>query len=221
MGAIMEVVFCICYLVGACAMGVIMLRQSRGNRQRRLFAALTLILAGGDAFHLVPRIYGLLTDKIDEIPVALGFGTLVTSITMTIFYVMLYHFWQRRFEYNKNKYNKNKALTIWVYALAAARVLACLHPANDWFSADSPLMWGIIRNIPFALLGAVIVVLFARTSKSDKFFRFAWLAVLLSFLFYLPVVLFAGVMPIIGMLMLPKTICYVWLIIMGYKGTQV
>jgi hypothetical protein len=37
---------------------------------------------------------------------------------------------------------------------------------------------------------------------------------------YIPVVLLADIIPIIGMLMLPKTVCYVWLVVMGYKGTK-
>lgn len=35
--------------------------------------------------------------------------------------------------------------------------------------------------------------------------------------FYIPVVLWADVSPMIGMLMLPKTCMYVWIVIMGYK----
>ncbi len=35
------------------------------------------------------------------------------------------------------------------------------------------------------------------------------LYVLLSFLFYMPVAVAAGIVPILGMLMLPKTVCYI------------
>ena len=41
-----------------------------------------------------------------------------------------------------------------------------------------------------------------------------WLAILLSFLFYFPVVLWADVLPIIGMMMLPKTCMYIWMLCM-------
>lgn len=97
------------------------------------------------------------------------------------------------------------------YALAVCRITLCMFPQNDWFSVDAPLSWGIYRNIPFAILGAVIVVLFFSEAKKsdDKPFRFAWLAVLLSFLFYIPVVLWADGIPAIGLLMIPKMICYV------------
>ena len=35
---------------------------------------------------------------------------------------------------------------------------------------------------------------------------------LLSFLFYIPVAVGAGALPMLGMLMLPKTVCYILLI---------
>jgi hypothetical protein len=47
-----------------------------------------------------------------------------------------------------------------------------------------------------------------------------WLAVTVSFGFYIPVVLWADVYPILGMLMLPKTCAYVWMVVMGYRGLR-
>jgi len=107
-----------------------------------------------------------------------------------------------------------------VYALALCRIALCLFPQNDWFSANPSLAWGISRNIPFVILGGMIAYELFRGRNTVKGFKFAWLAVTLSFLFYIPVVLFADVIPIIGMLMLPKTACYVWLVLMGYRGTR-
>ena len=43
-----------------------------------------------------------------------------------------------------------------------------------------------------------------------------WLAIVLSFGFYIPVVLFADAYPAVGALMLPKTCAYVWMVVMGY-----
>lgn len=91
-------------------------------------------------------------------------------------------------------------------ALAIARIALCLAPQNAWTSATPPLSWGIYRNIPFALLGALIVVLFYRIARDaqDTAFRHLWLAVVLSFACYIPVVLFADAVPAVGMLMIPK-----------------
>ena len=68
-------------------------------------------------------------------------------------------------------------------------------------------------------MGILIIVLFAQETKKtgDQVFRSMPLAVILSFGFYLPVVLFSGVFPVIGVLMIPKTLAYVWVVLMGWK----
>jgi hypothetical protein len=212
MGKIMEAVFCAAYLIVTGALGVIMLRTAKGGKQRLRFALLTLVLVSGDAFHLVPRIYGAVTGTTGELYAALGFGTLVTSVTMTVFYVLLWEFWRKRLD------SKYTVSSIIVYAVAVCRVILCLFPQNDWLSANAPLTWGVYRNIPFVILGGIVVWRLFKDRGADKHFRLAWLAVTLSFLFYIPVVLFADTLPVIGMLMIPKTACYVWLIVMGYRA---
>lgn len=91
-------------------------------------------------------------------------------------------------------------------------------PQNQWLSADSPLSWGIYRNIPFALLGLLVILLFYRGARGhgDNAFRWMWLTIVLSFGFYIPVVLWADIIPLIGMLMIPKTCAYVWTVLIGY-----
>ena len=42
-------------------------------------------------------------------------------------------------------------------------------------------------------------------------------AVILSFGFYLPVVLFSGIAPAVKVLMIPKTLAYVWIVLMGWQ----
>ena len=85
-------------------------------------------------------------------------------------------------------------------------------------SGLAPLSWGIYRNIPFAMLGLLVIVLFYRSEKEqgDRAFRWMWLTIVLSFGFYIPVVLWADAVPAIGMLMIPKTCAYVWTVLIGY-----
>ncbi len=45
-----------------------------------------------------------------------------------------------------------------------------------------------------------------------------WLTIVLSFGFYLPVVLWADAIPMVGMLMIPKTCAYVWTVAIGYRA---
>ena len=217
MQAIVETLFDAFYLVSVITIGILMIRNSKGNAQFRLFGLMAVVLGAGDSFHLVPRALALCTTGLENYTVALGLGKWITSVTMTIFYVLLYYVWRQRYQV-KGK----SGLTAAVYALSAVRIGLCMMPQNHWLSASSPLAWGIYRNIPFALLGLLIIVLFYRSAKEheDRAFRWMWLTIVLSFGFYIPVVLWADVVPLIGMLMIPKTCAYVWTVLIGYSAMK-
>lgn len=218
MQAVIETVFDVCYLVGVVTLGIIMIKNSRGNKQYRLFGFMAVVLGLGDAFHLVPRAIALCTTGLENFTFALGMGKFITSITMTVFYILLYYVWRIRYNV-KGK----KGYTIAVYLASAARILLCLCPQNAWTSAQSPLSWGIYRNIPFTILGLIVIYLFYKSSRehNDVLFKNMWLTIVISFEFYLPVVLFADIVPIIGMLMIPKTLAYVWTVWIGYHAMKV
>ena len=97
MQAIMETLFDAVYLVSVITIGVLMIRGSKGNLQYRLFGWMAVVLGAGDAFHLVPRAVALCTTGLENYTVALGLGKWITSVTMTIFYVLLYYVWRRRY----------------------------------------------------------------------------------------------------------------------------
>lgn len=214
MRAIFETLFDVVYLVTVITLGVRMIRGSRGQRQFLLYGIMAITLGFGDAFHLVPRAIALCTTGLESFTAALGIGKLITSVTMTVFYVLLYYVWRERYQVNGRQ-----ALSYAVWGLALARVLLCLMPQNAWTSASAPLSWGIYRNIPFAILGALIVLLFYRSARirQDKSFHYLWLTVVLSFACYIPVVLFADAFPAVGMLMIPKTCAYIWTVLIGYN----
>ena len=103
--------------------------------------------------------------------------------------------------------------------LSVMRIALCLLPQNRWLAYRQPLLFGVLRNIPFAIMGIIIIVIFACETRKgdDHVFRFMPLAVILSFGFYLPAVLFSGIVPIVGILMIPKTLAYVWIVWMGWQ----
>ena len=212
--ALAETIFDVLYLSFAVAIGLFLFIKGEKGSLVRKFGLMAIILGAGDAFHLVPRAIALWTTGLAANAAALGIGKLITSITMTVFYVILYYIWRER-------YHKSGlvALDVSMWALAATRVVLCALPQNDWLSANPPLLFGILRNIPFAIMGILLIVLFAREAKrvSDGVFRWMWLAITLSFAFYLPVVLFADQISMIGMLMIPKTLAYVWIVVMGIQ----
>ena len=217
MQAIVETLFDIIYLTTVLTLGVRMVRRSAGRRQYRLLGWMAVVLGAGDAFHLVPRAVALCTTGLENYTAALGLGKWITSVTMTVFYLLLYAVWRERY-----RIRGRQGLTALVGLLAGVRILLCMLPQNRWLSADAPLVWGIWRNIPFALLGLVMILLFYRSAKEtgDRAFSRMWLTIALSFGFYIPVVLWADAVPMVGMLMIPKTCAYVWTVLIGCNAMK-
>ena len=218
--ALAETIFDVLYLTFAVVIGIYLIVKSGKGSLVRSFGIMALVLGAGDSFHLVPRAISLWTTGLEANAAALGIGKLITSITMTIFYLILYYIWRERYQIIGRK-----PLSIAMWGLTIARIALCAFPQNQWLSYQQPLLWGILRNIPFAIMGILLIVLFAQEAKraGDRVFRHMWLAITLSSAFYIPVVLFAERIPMIGMLMIPKTLAYVWVVVMGlnlYRQTR-
>ncbi len=200
-----ESAFEILYLLFAVTCGIVLIAKARGGTVRIMGAA-ALVLGCGDAFHLVPRVLDAFSGA--DYTAALGVGKLITSLTMTVFYVLLFFIWQRVFS------KRAKPLfTAAVFVLAACRFALCLLPQNGWLQNSADMTWGVIRNIPFVLLGAAVCAVYFRARREDGLFARFWLYILLSFLFYIPVAVGAGAVPMLGMLMLPKTVCYILMLV--------
>ena len=217
--AIAETVFDVFYLGFAIITGLTMLIRGKSPLVRKA-GFMAALLGGGDSFHLVPRVYALWTTGLEDNAAALGIGKFITSITMTIFYLILYYIWRERYHIKDRS-----GLTVTMWGLSVIRIGLCLLPQNQWLVYRQPLLYGVLRNIPFAAMGIIIIVIFFQEIRksNDRVFRFMPLAVALSFGFYLPVVLFSGSFPLIGMLMIPKTLAYVWVVLMCrqlYKAPQ-
>ena len=199
-----ESTFDVLYLLFAIVSGCLILRRAR-NRTEKQMGLAVLILGCGDAFHLVPRVLNYFVAA--DFTAALGIGKLVTSVTMTVFYLLLYYIWLGHYGETEKR-----GVTVCLWGLTLLRVALCLFPQNGWLENSSDITWSIIRNIPFVLLGAAVCLLYFRKRREDRVFRFVWLYILLSFLFYIPVAVGAGAVSMLGMLMLPKTVCYILLI---------
>ncbi|MGL4773450.1 MAG: hypothetical protein ACRC2K_07800 [Clostridium sp.] len=214
MQAIMEPIFHVVYLTTVITLGITMIRKSKDNKYFKSFGVMAVVLGFGDSFHLIPRIYALLTTGLENNAPALGFGKFVTSITMTIFYLILYKIWKMRFDIKDSK-----ALDITMYVLAAIRIVLCFFPQNEWFVHNAPVSWGIYRNIPFTIMGLIMIyLLYSYGAKNnDRDYKNLAIAVILSFGFYAPVVLWGQENFLVGMLMIPKTLAYVWVVLIGYK----
>lgn len=208
MMALMESLFDIGYLGLIIFLGLRLLLEE-GFAVKR-YAIMVLLLGIGDAFHLIPRIISHLSpDGFVKNVAMLSWGQFVTSITMTIFYVLFYHY----YIYITKEEDKKTKLAI--YTLAAIRIAIILLPQNAW-GTEGSYIFGIIRNIPFTIMGCILIYLCYKHRKLDGLKNAAYY-IAASFVFYLIVVLGADFIPALGAFMLPKTVAYVLLVFVGYR----
>ena len=206
-----ESIFDIAYLLFAIISGSLILYRAKVGVEK-LMGWAALILGVGDAFHLLPRVMAYFLPA--DMSFYLGIGKFVTSITVTIFYILLYYIWMYRYDKERNQ----RGITL-IWVLAAIRTIICLFPQNGWTGNGGNITWAVLRNLPFILMGAYICLLYYQDRNKDRIFRNFWLYILFSFLFYLPVTVGTGILPALGMLMLPKTVCYI-LMIRSFLLTQ-
>ena len=203
---IFESSFCILYLLFAFIAGLVFLINSK-EQIFLMYYILTFTLCFGDSFHLVPRIIRNIKGNSNKVEWWMNLGLIITSITMTVFYIILFYIW-------KIKYAKDVLLLIdtIIWIISIVRIVLCLLPQNNWFNGGNKKM-ALYRNIVFLLIGIIETILFITLEES---FGIAMaISILLSFAFYMPVALFSKEKPKLGMLMIPKTIMYIIIISLG------
>ena len=211
---IMEIGFNLAYLVAIYALVVLMYRSRSGAQdERRPFTVAFLLLAIGDTGHVGFRVVAYLTGGLESNSQLVGLGALTTSITVTAFYMLMMEVWRRRAGVGRN-------WTYWI-AIAAgiARFAIMAFPGNDWGNTMPPLDFSYLRNVPLTAMGIVLAILCINSGarRSDPFLSWIGILVCISFAFYLPVILFIRSVPALGMLMIPKTLAYVAMAIVGYR----
>ncbi len=84
-----EAGFSIIYLVFGFIAAAILLTHAPGRPILFWYGIMTLILAGGDSFHLIPRILNAFRPDFPKYEFYAGLGLAVSSITMTIYYLLM------------------------------------------------------------------------------------------------------------------------------------
>lgn len=210
-----EIIFDVTYLVTVLMAAVVLHHTAEAGSLRWQYAMMSFLLGVGDAFHLIPRIYTKLDRKERDHTVSLGLGKFITSITMTLFYLLL---WEIGKAYYSFYVDWN--ISLLAYGAAFLRVLLCVFPQNGWTDKKPSLNWGIVRNIPFLVLGMTVMILYMIGAfKFGGDLSFVWITILFSFICYMPVVLFIQKNPKVGMLMLPKSCAYIAIVLMGFYVT--
>lgn len=173
-----------------------------------------LLLAFGDTFHVGLRSISHLLGDINYSIVLfgldaklIGIGAFFTAITVTITY---WYFVKVLVIENKDFKFALTSVTV----LSVIRMVIIFLPQNNWHSSAT-YAFGIIRNIPLILIG-IIVIYYMYKMNTPFYKKFAGL-IILSYLFYLPVIFFVKFIPMIGMLMMPKTVVYLFMLHHVYK----
>jgi hypothetical protein len=214
-----EVGFNILYLIVVWTMTITMSRRmnevSQGNYPiANLFRWAFFLLALGDTGHVGFRVMAYALGGLEQNPVLVGLGALATAITVTFFYVLMLYIWKERFN------GEFGWLEYILFASVPMRFIVMAFPQNEWGSVNPPVFWGPFRNLFLVILGVGVLYLYLRDSIKAKDRLFRWMAycVFFSYLFYTPVILWARDIPVIGMLMIPKTIMYVAIQFIAYYG---
>lgn len=212
-----EILFNVAYLIVVWGLVAAMFRGRAGVRPEmrptaQLFMWAFGLLALGDTGHVGFRVWAYALDGLDT-RIALfgtqvglvGLGALSTAVTVTFFYVLMLFIWQRR---------SGKPLG-WFGALlliaAVVRLIVMAFPQNEWSSSVPPQTWALYRNLPLVVqgLGVAYLILRDAISAKDRTFVLVGVMILVSYGFYIPVILLVRRVPVVGMLMIPKTMAYV------------
>jgi hypothetical protein len=212
-----EVLFNVSYLIVVWAMVVVMIRRrgmvAPADRPvaKRIIWAFAL-LALGDTGHVGFRVVAYAQGGLEANPALVGLGALSTAYTVTLFYMLMVDIWRLRF---------NKPLGAFGWTLLAAgvvRMLIMLFPQNRWDQVVAPYDWSLLRNALLVVqgLGVMYLILRDASKAGDRAFKWIGIMIALSYAFYAPVILWAGTVPILGMLMIPKTCAYLGVALIAY-----
>lgn len=212
----MEFSFNVAYLVSIYALVILMslklpkIEDPQGIWRR--FRNAFLLLGLGDTGHVGFRTYAYAAGGVAEHQVLISVGSLATAITMTLFFMIL-------LEAGRIRFGERRGLAYWlIQAFGIARLIVMAFPQNGWWDGSKPYAWSLARNGLFALLCLGMALYFALIARrrGDREFGVIAAWTFATFVFYAPVVLFSRFVPMLGMLMIPKTCCYVAIGIYGY-----
>ena len=216
---IMEISFNILYIVSIYVLVILMflrrknVEQSNRKQANRILIAFFL-LALGDTGHVGFRVIAYALGGLEANALLVGLGALSTSITVGIFYMISLDLWRVQFKKPVN------VVYIILFISGLVRLGLFFFPQNAWGSTVPPADWGLYRNIPLLVLGigVAILLLIDSIKTKNKTYRNIALWIFVSYAFYIPVILFVRLVPMIGMLMIPKTVAYVVIAIIGFKS---
>jgi len=213
----MEVGFNLLYLI--LIWGLVALMRIRFDRVKpddrqlaNIFWVAFFSLAFGDTFHVGARtaayfMEGGMKASLSlfgsEVPIV-GWSALITAVTITLFYLFFLAAWIVR------KGDQVGPAVYGLFTVAGIRLGLLVLPENQWGQPVPVQPWSILRNLPLIILGIGVAILFLKAEIQGNRRPFKWLGILIliSFATYIPVVFYVQAYPLLGLLMIPKTMAY-------------
>ncbi len=218
---ILEVTFNVLYLITIWTLVVIMYKRrsnlsEKNKRLGLLFLYSFLLLAIGDTGHVGFRVIAYLLGGVNglvDYPTLVGIGSLSTAYTVTIFYMLVLEIW-------RVVAKQERSILYWgLIFVGVIRLIIMMPSGNAWGTTPTPFDWSLARNIPLMIQGLVVAALLLNhgLKKNDTFARNVSILIFVSYLFYMPVIFFVKGIPMLGMLMMPKTLAYLAIAFIALK----
>lgn len=215
-----------------------MKKPSKRTKSWNLLFGAFFLLAFGDVFHLLPRTYLWFQYSVknqssiytSSMGVSIyGIGLILTGITMTFFYLLFYMFWKEHFINHVNVPGLRKIkdrIRIFdgiAYGSVIIRTILILLPWNN-YGSEPVLHFGFISfrlltNLPLYIIGLEVLYLFLKSTRKAQSsdivhsdittaLKRSSIWIIVSFATYTITLLGSPVIPLLGMMMIPKTIAY-------------
>ena len=206
---IMEITFSVIYLIYICVIVILMSKNMKNVNQKEIGAAKRIRLAFialfiGDIGHVGARLIVFFSGE-GEINFAIsGIGSLLEAVGLIFLFMFFTDAWRVHFNHPRNLLFKV------LLGIGIVGLIVFVFPQNQWTAESSPYEWLVIRNIPWLIQGVALSILIFRDAKAvnDKQLVRIGIYIFISYFFYMPVIFFGEIAPMLGMLMIIGTIVY-------------
>jgi len=206
---IMEITFSVIYLIYICAIVILMSKNQKKVNQKEITTAKRIRLAFialfiGDLGHVGARLIVFFSEE-GELSYAIsGIGSLLEAVGLIFLFMFFTDAWRVQFNHPKNLLFKV------LIGIGIVGLIIFVFPQNQWTAQSAPYEWLVFRNIPWLIQGIALSILLYRDAKAvdDKQLVRIGIYIFVSYFFYMPVIFFGEIAPMLGMLMIIGTIVY-------------
>jgi len=205
----MEMTFSVIYLIYICVIVILMLKNMKNVNQKEILTAKRILLAFlalfiGDLGHVGARLFDFFSVEVEINYVILGIGSLFEMVGLIFLFMLFTDAWRVQFNHPKNLLFKV------LIGIGIVGLIIFVFPQNQWTAQSTPYEWLVIRNIPWLIQGVALSILIYRDAKAveDKKLVRIGIYIFISYFFYMPVIFFGELAPMLGMLMIIGTIVF-------------